>query len=73
MNRVFVTFSRRGGGQFIVAIDHIVAITDRTEGCELSWLAGDDLFNVQLGCTAENALGLIEFEQEQQRRKQAKS
>lgn len=73
MNRVFVTFGRRGGGQFIVAIDHIVAVTDRTEGCELSWVVGDDLYNVQLGGAAKNALALIEFEQEKARRKQAKS
>lgn len=65
---MFVTFGRRGGGHFIVRIDCIIAITDRTDGCELSWLAGDQVLHVQLGYTAEDALGLIEFEQEKNRR-----
>jgi hypothetical protein len=68
---MFITFGKRGGGHMVVAIDHIVAVVDRSDGdgCELCYFTGNETIWTRIGNTAEDALSLIEFVQEQQQRR----
>lgn len=70
--RLFVLFTKRGGGHFIVAIDAITAIDDSSEGSVVVWSIGNEVGHKHIQHSADQAWGLIAFEQEKARTREAK-